>query len=186
MGLVKFAGNNPFWPVESLAPHSQPSSWNIKHQVSMRSDPSNPFTDLLFRIVVLHNINDLPDLEGELIHILGLIFIGCFHFVEDTRWQVVSGGAWKQGDFLYFYLIKSDRLSQGKTNKRGETVTHRRGFDTYLDEYYHLVLTSSLHQSSCLLPRAHSPWWGCSHHIYLGPRSDHYLLEKCFYVSESF
>jgi len=54
---------------------------------------AQPALLLLFRIVVLNNVNELTDLEGEFIHILGLIFISSFHFVEDTWGQIVRGGA---------------------------------------------------------------------------------------------
>ena len=49
--------------------------------------------DLLLWIFVLDDVNELPDLECELVHIFGLVFIGGLHPVEDARGQVVSRGA---------------------------------------------------------------------------------------------
>ena len=86
--------------------------------------PRQALTDLLFRIVVLNNVNELSDLEGEFIHILGLIFIGSFHFVEDTWWQVVRGGAWKQGNVFIFLPDQVRRTESRENSLTGGYLIH--------------------------------------------------------------
>ena len=48
---------------------------------------------LLLRVLVLDDVDDLSHLEGQLIHVLGLVFVGGLHLVQHTWGQVVRGGA---------------------------------------------------------------------------------------------
>ena len=44
---------------------------------------------LLLRVLVLDDINDLSHLKGQLVHVLGLVFVGGLHLVQHTWGQVV-------------------------------------------------------------------------------------------------
>ena len=50
---------------------------------------------LFLWIIIFDNLNNFPDLESKLIHVLGLIFISSFHLVEHTWRQIVRGSAYK-------------------------------------------------------------------------------------------
>ena len=64
---------------------------------------------LLLRVLVLDDVDDLSHLEGQLIHVLGLVFVGGLHLVQHTWGQVVRGGAWNTTALKMHSVQKQER-----------------------------------------------------------------------------
>ena len=62
---------------------------------------------LIFRIIVLHDVNDLADVEVEFIHILSLISVARFHLVQNAWRQIVRIRSYKETKTSNQRLIRS-------------------------------------------------------------------------------
>lgn len=91
-GLVKLAGNMPFSVPPSFTPISHPSSfkWKQKNSISNERDAQQfrESSHLILWVVVLHNVNDVTDIEAQLIAILSNVFVSGLNAIQHAWWQI--------------------------------------------------------------------------------------------------
>lgn len=91
-GLVKLAGNMPFSVPPSFTPISHPSSfkWKQKNSISNErvAQQFRESSHLILWVVVLHNVNDVTDIEAQLIAILSNVFVSGLNAIQHAWWQI--------------------------------------------------------------------------------------------------